>query len=105
MSMQDKRVQWSALPVTMPDGQLMPHMSARARTAMVDAVFQGAGGFERMLAWVEKSDENYGEFLTKIWAKGAAKVSSTELNVSGGVEDLLAKLDAGEHARVVGESD
>lgn len=63
------------------------------RTNMIDALFVGAGGFTRALAWIEKSDDNYGEFLTKVWAKGAAKATSVEHGLSDGVESLLQKLD------------
>lgn len=94
---------WSNLPVQMPGGTLMPHMSARLRTEMIDALFVGAGGYEKALAWVEKSDDNYGEFL-KIWAKGAVRSSNVEVGVSEGVEALLDKLDQAaraENAKVI----
>ena len=98
------RIDWSALPVAMPDGQLLPHLSARLRTQTIDALFVGSGGFERALAWIEQSDDNYKEFF-KIWAKGAAKSTSVELNAGQGVEDLLARLDAGDHAKVISPYD
>ena len=90
-----------ALPTSLPGGELMPHMSARLRTATIDALFEATGGFERAKAWIEKSDENYGEFFTKIWAKGAAKAVSHELGMSEGVESLLDKLDAAERAQTI----
>lgn len=82
----------------------MPHLSARLRTEMVDALFIGSGGFERAQAWINKNDDNYGDFF-KIWAKGAIRATSTELTADDSVEALLAKLDAGEHARVINGSD
>lgn len=71
---------------------------------MVDAVFHGAGGFDRLLSWVEKSDDNYGEFITKVWAKGTIKPVSNELSLGDGVEALLARLDAGETAKDISPS-
>lgn len=85
-----------ALPIGLPGGELMPHMSARARTRTIDALFEAAGGFERALAWIDRGDENFGEFFTKVWAKGAAKPVSVEHSASEGVEALLEKLDAAE---------
>jgi hypothetical protein len=82
----------------MPGGDLMPHMSARARTNMIDALFAGTGGFDRALAWIEKNDDNYGEFFTKVWARGAAKTNSTELTGTVTVENLLDQLDDAERA-------
>lgn len=91
---------WSHLPIAMPGGTLMPHVSAKLRTEMIDALFVGAGGFERALAWIEKSDDNYGDFF-KVWAKGAVRSTNVELHADDSVEALLAKLDAGEHAKVI----
>ena len=93
------RVQWSSLPVALPDGSLVPHLSARHRTLMVDAVFEGIGGYEGFAAWAGQP-ENRGDFY-KLWARGQAKATSIEHGVGDGVEGLLARLDAGESARVV----
>jgi hypothetical protein len=79
---------------------MMPHVSAKLRTEMIDALFIGAGGFERAQAWIDKSDDNYGEFF-KIWAKGAVRSTNIELSADDSVEAMLAKLDAGEHAKVI----
>ena len=81
----------------MPSGALLPHMSARLRTETIDALFVGAGGFERALAWIEKNDSNYAEFF-KLWAKGAVRATNVELGVSEGVEALLEKLDEQDRA-------
>jgi len=91
---------FSHLPVAMPGGPLAPHMSAKLRTEMVDALFVGAGGFDRALTWINKSDENYGEFF-KIYARGAVRSSNVELTADDSVENLLSRLDAGENARVI----
>lgn len=84
----------------MPGGPLLPHMSARLRTETIDALFIGAGGFDRALAWINKSDENYGDFF-KLWARGAVRSTNVELTADDSIETLLARLDAGEHAEVV----
>ena len=86
------KIDWGLLPVAMPDGQLMPHLSARHRTAMVDAVFEGTGGAERLMAWANQK-ENYEVFITKLWAKGMAKSSSVEVSSTQSVEDLFGQLD------------
>lgn len=75
-------------------------MSARLRTETIDALFVASGGFERALDWINKSDENYAEFF-KMWARGAVRSTNVELGVDDSVEALLARLDAGEHARVI----
>lgn len=84
-------------PMTMPGGDIMPHMSARNRTRMMDLVFEGSGGFDRLLAFAEKNDENYTVFF-KEWAKGAVRSSNVEVGVSEGVENLLDRLDARDKA-------
>jgi len=90
------------LPTQLPGGDLLPFMSGRHRATMIDALFHHTGGFERAAAWIEKNDDNYGEFLIKIWAKGATRPTAVEsLTPTASVEDLLARLDAGEHAKVV----
>jgi hypothetical protein len=92
---------WSHLPVAIPGGALMPHVSAKLRTELIDALFVASGGFERAQAWIEKSDENYGEIFLTVWAKGAARSTNVELSADDSVEALLAKLDAGTHAKVI----
>lgn len=89
------------LPIALPGGHLVPHMSARRRSEVVDTVFEQVGGVEKMVAWVEKSDDNYGAFVTKVWAKGMLKNVSTEHHLGGGVEDLLDQLDRAEKATVI----
>lgn len=80
---------------------MIPFMSGRARAATMDALFHHVGGFERAAAWIEKNDDNYKEFF-RLWAKGATRPSAVEQQQPrDNVEDLLARLDAGEHAKVV----
>lgn len=93
---------WDQFPMTVPGGGLMPHVSARLRQETVDAVFQAAGGFDKLLAFTESSEDNYKFFLQHLWGKGLPRVTNAEVSVDAdGVEALLAKLDAGEHARVI----
>lgn len=89
------------VPSTMPGGELMPHMSGRFRQTAMDVVFYNTGGIERLSAWANTNDENYHNFI-KLWAKGAIRATQIE-NIAPptAVEDLLARLDAGEHAKVV----
>lgn len=70
------------------------------RTETVDALFVGAGGFEKALAHITSTEERYGEFL-KMWARGAVRSTNVELSADDSVEALLARLDAGEHAKVI----
>lgn len=93
-------IDWKHLPVALPGGGLLPHISGRLRTATVDAVFQMTGGVERLADWANKP-ENYGEFVTKVWAKGMSKPISVETTSDDSLEGLLAALDQGEHAKVV----
>lgn len=94
------KVNWNHLPVALPGGAMLPHLSARMRTQTVDTVFQMVGGTDRLAAWAGRP-ENYGDFVTKVWAKGMAKPLSVELTDTDSLEGLLAKLDQGEHAKVV----
>jgi len=88
--------------MTVPGGGLLPHVSARLRQETVDAVFMAAGGFDKLLAFTERSEDNYKFFLQHLWGKGLPRVTNAEVSVDAdGVEALLAKLDAGEHARVI----
>lgn len=79
-------------PTVLPGGYLLPHMSARLRTQIMDTLFQITGGVERAQAWIEKSDENYGEFF-KMWAKGQARQTAVEHNVGPSVEQMIDRLD------------
>lgn len=94
------KITWDHLPLVTPAGAMLPHLSARQRTATVDTVFQMIGGPERLADWANKP-ENYGEFITKVWAKGMAKPVAVEVTDAESLEGLLAELDAGEHAKDV----
>lgn len=83
-------------------GDLSPFMSGQARTRVIDALFEASGGFNRALAWIEANDDNYGQFFIKVYAKGAIRPTVAENAPNAQtVEELLAKIDAGEHAKVV----
>lgn len=95
-----KNSPWSHLPVSLPEGGLLPHLSARLRTETIDAIFEMSGGPEKMLSWVEKNDANYGEFL-KMWARGAVRSSNVEVNAGKSIEDLLERLDHAEASQLI----
>jgi hypothetical protein len=82
-----------ALPIALPGGQLMPHMSARRRHEIMDTVFEMTGGVERLAHQVNKDDSSYWEFM-KLWGKGLPRAVATEHSATAGVEQLLDKLDA-----------
>lgn len=91
---------WKHLPVALPSGGMLPHLSGRLRTATVDAVFIMMGGVERLADWANK---NPTDFYTKVWAKGMSKPITVEVQDENSLEGLLAALDAGEHAKVINE--
>lgn len=91
------KVNWSKLPVTLPNGQMMPHISARMRTETFDIAFQEIGGQEALNDWAR---QNKGEFY-KMYARGAVRSTNVELATDGSIETLLDRLDAGEHAKVI----
>lgn len=91
-------VEWKHLPVALPAGGMLPHISGRMRTATVDAVFVMIGGTERLADWASK---NPTDFYTKIWGKGMSKPISVEVQDTDSLEGLLAALDSGEHAKVI----
>lgn len=95
------KVNWNHLPVSLPEGGLLPHVSARLRRQTIDAVFEMTGGTERLAAWAEKSDDNYKVFVTQVWAPGQAKSANVELGVSDGLEAMLDKLDRAERAQTI----
>jgi hypothetical protein len=85
------------LPIALPGGQLLPHMSARHRHEIMDTVFEMLGGTERL---AHEADREYWEFM-KLYGKGLPRAVSTEHSVGGGVEDLLDQLDRAEKATVI----
>lgn len=92
-----QRVNWTHLPVSMPNGNLLPHMSARARTEVIDIVFQDIGGPAAMSDWAR---QNQTEFY-QMWGRGAVRSTNVELSADSSMESLLDRLDAGEHAKVI----
>lgn len=80
---------------------MLPHMSSRRRHEICDVVFEMAGGVDRLAHVVNKSDENFMDFVKNIWAKGLPRAVAMEHNVSEGVEALLEKLDAAERAQTI----
>lgn len=89
-------------PLTLPGGEMMPYLSARRRTEVIDLIFEWTGGPERLRDWVNKNDDNYKEYITKMWAKGAARAVSHDLGGAGeGIEAALKRLDAAENAKVI----
>lgn len=97
-----KAVTWGHLGGALPAISLLPHVSGRLKQNVVDAVFEAAGGGERLLAFTEASEENYKFFLQHLWSKNLPRVSHNEHSVDeSSMEALLAKIDAGEHAPVV----
>jgi hypothetical protein len=82
----------SRLPIVLPSGHIISHLSARRRNEIVDTVFEMVGGVERLAHEVERSPEAYWQFM-KLWGKGLPRVSSNEHTMGGGVEDLLERLD------------
>lgn len=91
---------WTKLPTSAPGGDLLPHMSARMRTSVVDSLFEGLGGYDRMKAFFAKNDENYLEFV-KLWGKGVAKSTNVEVTASEGIENLLDRLERAENAQTI----
>lgn len=77
-----------------PDGSLYASM-ARYRRQAFDIAFEHTGGQERLNDW---ADKNYGEFV-HLFHKLIPK--ELEVQASEGVEELLRRLDAGEHATVI----
>jgi len=78
-------------------GSIIPHVGRYAREAVVTA-FEMIGGVDSLADWAGK---NPGEFYTKLFPKVIAR--EVEVGASGGVEELLRRLDAGEHAQVISE--
>lgn len=80
-------------PMTLPGGQLMPHMSARRRHEICDTVFEMLGGVERLRHEANRDRESYWGFM-KLWSRGLPRAVATEHSVNNeSVEELLKKLD------------
>lgn len=94
------KVKWSHLPVAMPGGSLLPHMSARLRTETIDAVFHNVGGAERMTAWAEESNDNLTKFY-EMWSRGAVRSTNVEHSAGEGFEAMLEKLERADNAKLI----
>lgn len=80
-------------PVTSgPDGAVLSHVGRYARDAVITA-FEMIGGVERMADWAH---QNPGEFYTKLLPKVITR--EVEVGTTQSVDDLIKRLDAGEHA-------
>lgn len=88
------------LPIALPGGTMMPHMSARRRHDILDTVFEMLGGVERLAHEANRNPDAYWEMM-KHWGKGLPRAVATEHRIGEGVEELLDKLDAAEHAQVI----
>lgn len=92
--------QHEKLPIALPGGTMMPHLSARRRHEIVDIAFEMVGGVERLVHEANRNPDAYWE-LMKLWGKGLPRAVATEHNLGKGVEELLDQLDAAESATVI----
>lgn len=76
------------------DGSIVANMGRYRRQAF-DIAFEHCGGQERLNDW---ADKNYPEFV-KMFHKLVPR--ELEVQASEGVEELLRRLDAGEHAEII----
>ena len=89
-----------------PGGEILPFLSARKRTQIIDTVFDEIGGAQALADVANLNDENRKWFYT-LWAKGAARpmLPANSAPKDGRIEELLARLDAGESATVINGDD
>lgn len=91
-------------PLTLPGGQMMPHMSARRRHEVCDTVFEMLGGTERLHHEANRNTESYWEFM-RMWQKGLPRAVATEPTANNEqVEEMLKRLDQAENAKVINGS-
>lgn len=84
------------LPMQLPGGVLMPHLSARRRHEVLDTVFEMLGGPERLHSEANRDRDGYWEFM-KMWAKGLPRAVATEHSVNNeSMDELLKKIEARE---------
>ncbi len=89
------------LPIALPGGDLMPHMSARRRHEICDTVFEMLGGVERLHHESNRDQESYWRFMS-MWQKGLPRAVATQHSVDNeSVEKLLERLDRAAHAQDV----
>lgn len=80
-------------PTVTRSGDILPGLSGRRRQEQMDALYEASGGFQRALAWLEKSDENWEKFFLGPYAKGAQRAVTVEHAAGAGLEDLIEKMD------------
>jgi hypothetical protein len=78
-----------------PDGEIQANYAKYYRGAVAIA-WESCGGQERFNDWASK---NYADFVKTFVSKQIPR--ETEISASDSVEDLLRRLDAGEHAQVI----
>lgn len=84
------------LPIILPGGDMLPHMSARRRHEIMDTAFEMVGGVERLAHEMNKNTEGYWAGM-QLWAKGLPRAVATEHSVNtDSVEKFWDKLDARE---------
>jgi hypothetical protein len=88
------------LPIVLPGGTIMPHLSARRRHEILDTAFEMMGGVERLVHEAERTPDSYWE-LMKLWGKGLPRAVATEHSASANVEDLLDRLDKADSAKII----
>src|SRR5262245_36199272 len=82
-----------------PMGSIIPHVGRYAREAVITA-FEMNGGVEWLRDWAAKNPDDYFKSLfTKVITR------EVEVGASEGVEELLRRLDSGEHAQVIEGND
>lgn len=64
---------------------------------MVDMVFEEIGGFQRFADWARREETEF----YRIYARGAVRSTNVEMSNVMSPEDIIARLDAGEHAKVI----
>lgn len=89
------------LPMVLPSGTMLIHMSACRRRRIMDELWESVGGFERAQAWIEKSDANYETFF-KDWMKGSARHMQIEHSNAESTEDMVDEVERSERAQVIG---
>lgn len=94
------KITFPGLPSISPAGEMLPHLSARRRMEVMDMVFEQIGGVEGFAAWADRDDDHRSEFY-KMWSRGAMRSTNVEVSSALSPEDIIARLDAGEHAKVI----
>ena len=87
-------------PMAGPAGGLVPFMSARRRHEICDIVFENLGGTQRLEHEANRDADSFWKFMA-LWSKGLPRAVSTQHSAGSGMEDLLAKLEKGENAKVI----